>query len=286
MAPPEALERKYQAIVTANDKILAAQKRKISRDYAALLKELNSVVANAYERYAKEGTLSYAEVQRFNRIKQIKGDLDRATDTGTRPLFARIQSGLEAVAANSYDTSISIIAAVANSNTGRELSAPEIQEILDKPWSGVTLEERIGLRRTDIGNRVRQTVTQGFIREDSYEDQARNLKDLIVKDYARTGRTLEDIGHQVQSDAFVKSFKDVAEEEIEITKTWVSAGDDRVRDSHAALDGQTVRADEKFTIPSGPNKGATADGPGLWGIPSEDCGCRCWICAGIRKRGD
>ena len=66
----------------------------------------------------------------------------------------------------------------------------------------------------------------------------------------------------------------------------MTAGDNKVRDSHADMDGQTisVTAGEKFTLVSGPNKGEQADAPGLFGIAEEDYGCRCWVVAGIRKK--
>src|SRR5512133_3941785 len=228
MAPPEALYQKYEHIVQTNEKLIEAYKKKMAGDYARLLKELKLVVADAYEDYADEGKLSFSEMQRFDRIRRLQATLDRVTDEGTRPLYAKMEAGLGEVASNTYAGSIAAINAVTNSNMGPELSSGQIQEILNKPWSGITLQERIGLRRTDIGTRIRQSVIRGTIQEASYEDQARALKEEIVKDLARTGRMMEDTGHQVQNDTIVSSFKDAKEEEIEITKTWVSAGDERV----------------------------------------------------------
>jgi hypothetical protein len=278
------LTNQFKAIVTANDKLIAATKKGMAGDYAKLLKQLKVIVADTYEQYASEGSLSYSEMQKFKRIEKLKTQLDKATATGTKPVFRKMQGGLEDVAQNSYTSSLTAIAAVANANIGRELSGNEIQAILNKPWSGVTLDERIGLRRTDIGNRVRQNVLQGIIRGDTYEDQAATLKDTIVKDYARNGRLSEDLGHQVQSDATVEAIDHAREQDIEITKTWVTAGDDRVREDHAAMDGQEVLADEMFRIPEGPNAGMEADGPGLFGIPEEDINCRCWMVAGVRNK--
>lgn len=54
-------------------------------------------------------------------------------------------------------------------------------------------------------------------------------------------------------------------------KTWVTMMDDRVRDSHDYLLGQTVGIDEDFYTWDG----AHAPAPGMFGIPEEDCNCRC-----------
>ena len=47
--------------------------------------------------------------------------------------------------------------------------------------------------------------------------------------------------------------------------------DDRVRDSHDYLLGQTVGIDEDFYTWDG----AHAPAPGMFGVPEEDINCRC-----------
>jgi hypothetical protein len=277
------LENQFKAIVEANDRIIALTKKGLAGDYAKLLRQLKQIVADTHEQYASEGSLSYTEMQRYNRIKTLQAKLDKAVQTGTKPIFKKIKRGLEDVTDNTYSSSIAIIGGAAGIDLGGPLSADEIQAILDKPWSGVTLEERFRLRQTDIGNRVKQNVIRGIMKGDAYEDTAKGLKEVILKDYAWNGNLSGDIGHSYQSDTMQESFDTAEKAGITITKTWVTAGDDRVREDHDALDGQTVGADEKFTIPDGPNAGMQADGPGLFGIPEEDYNCRCWIVAGIKE---
>ena len=54
-------------------------------------------------------------------------------------------------------------------------------------------------------------------------------------------------------------------------KRWLSSQDQVVRDTHKALNGQTVPTAAKFVSPSG----ATADHPGAFGVKKEDINCRC-----------
>ena len=57
-----------------------------------------------------------------------------------------------------------------------------------------------------------------------------------------------------------------------ITKVWRSARDKRVRDTHAAMDGQVVKLNQKFRSPSG----ALLDFPGDPSAPAgETVYCRC-----------
>ncbi|MEK0337615.1 MAG: phage minor head protein, partial [Nitrosopumilus sp.] len=61
-------------------------------------------------------------------------------------------------------------------------------------------------------------------------------------------------------------------------KRWLTAGDDRVRDSHK-IDGQKVKLDEMFTLLSG----VSTDGPGQSGVGAEDILCRCTTTAITKK---
>lgn len=59
------------------------------------------------------------------------------------------------------------------------------------------------------------------------------------------------------------------------TKTWLSASDENVRESHRELHGQTIGVDNKFKIPS---SGYSLDFPGDGDAPaSEIVNCRCTV---------
>ena len=57
------------------------------------------------------------------------------------------------------------------------------------------------------------------------------------------------------------------------TKTWGTMLDDKVRDTHEYLQSETIPIDADFYTYTG----AKAQAPGLFGIPEEDCNCRCWL---------
>ena len=56
-------------------------------------------------------------------------------------------------------------------------------------------------------------------------------------------------------------------------KTWNTLLDERVRDSHQYLEGVTIPMDAEFYS----FKGGKTLYPGQWGIPEEDCNCRCYL---------
>lgn len=56
-------------------------------------------------------------------------------------------------------------------------------------------------------------------------------------------------------------------------KEWLAVQDGQTRETHASMDGQRQPIDGEFVSPSG----ATAQGPGLFGIGAEDINCRCTV---------
>ena len=58
-----------------------------------------------------------------------------------------------------------------------------------------------------------------------------------------------------------------------LKKTWHTMLDWRVRDSHQYLEGQTVGIDDLFYTAGGDS----AQAPGGFDDPSENCNCRCYI---------
>ena len=56
-------------------------------------------------------------------------------------------------------------------------------------------------------------------------------------------------------------------------KTWNTLLDERVRDSHQYLEGVTIPMDAEFYS----FRGGKTLYPGQWGIPGEDCNCRCYL---------
>ena len=59
---------------------------------------------------------------------------------------------------------------------------------------------------------------------------------------------------------------------------WIATRDDRVRDSHWAMDGTTVAVGSDFWV-----GGGHGPCPGEIGDPAEDCNCRCTIAPVIRR---
>ena len=83
--------------------------------------------------------------------------------------------------------------------------------------------------------------------------------------------------HEAQSQALTQAVRAGIVSATAITMTWNSAGDERVRDSHEELDGETILMGEYFETENGPIR---FPGDPLADI-SETINCRCWLEPGI-----
>ena len=98
-----------------------------------------------------------------------------------------------------------------------------------------------------------------------------SVSDLFEKnitDLSGMERLIESEGNRLYNEGVLKAGEGIAK-----TKTWVTMGDERVRDTHWYLEGMTIPYDEEFVT----YDGDSALAPGGFSDPSNNCSCRCWL---------
>ena len=95
-----------------------------------------------------------------------------------------------------------------------------------------------------------------------------------VEDYFSSGGTGADIvriadteTHRIANTAALDTAKRAGAK----SKTWITMMDDRVRDTHDYLEGETVDIDDNFYTYDGDH----ASAPGLFGLAENNVNCRC-----------
>ena len=95
-----------------------------------------------------------------------------------------------------------------------------------------------------------------------------------TKDWFANGGSVEDIvriaeteTHRIANTSALSTAKKVGAK----SKTWVTMADEKVRDPHQYLEGETVGIDEEFYT----YDGGHAPAPGMFGVPGLDINCRC-----------
>jgi hypothetical protein len=92
----------------------------------------------------------------------------------------------------------------------------------------------------------------------------------------RANRIARTEATRVVNESTVESYKQLTAQGIQVKKQWLSADDNRVRDSHKSLDGVIVGANENFKL-SSLYGGYEASSPASFGQAKEDINCRCTV---------
>ena len=148
------------------------------------------------------------------------------------------------------------------------ISAITLNSKLSEPLYNA-LGYNIDALKLDVLREISRGIAQGL----SYQEMARNLKNVTNVDYNKTLRIAKTEGHRIQQEATYNVQKRAIARGAEVVKQWDSTLDGKTRPTHRSLDGQIIGVDEYFKSESG----YKALYPGNFGIPSEDCNCRCCL---------
>lgn len=273
---------KYPEYARKIDKTVDMVKTNTVKNYAVILKETRTEIADVVAKYGKDNTLSYSDMQRYNRLKTLNGKVEDIVRVHQKDTFTEVNEAFKTSAMVGFEGTTVPLAAIVGI-TPPKITGKMVQDILNKPYSGITPEERAILRTRDLGVRIRSKIATTLTQEGTIADYNKGIKEVVQKDLVKTIRFIEDTAHSIGQEGVNRGFGSLKVEGIRVTKTWVTAGDDRVRDAHILLDGQTVEGDEVFEIPSGEWAGYTTEGPGLFGEPALDYNCRCWLVGGVQE---
>ena len=132
---------------------------------------------------------------------------------------------------------------------------------------------------TSTGRSIMSVVERGLENGLSTRAIAQNLVDTDqsgIFTLGRANRIARTEATRVVNESTVESYKLLTEQGIQVKKEWLTAEDDRVRDSHRSLDGQTVSANENFKL-SSLYGGLEASSPGSFSEVKENINCRCTV---------
>lgn len=120
--------------------------------------------------------------------------------------------------------------------------------------------------------RVQNAVTQGIVQGESIADIGKRLtSELATSNGAKMDMFARTAVTGAQNAGRIERLHEAEEMGIEVKKQWIATHDQRVRDTHAYLDGQIVGVDESFKV-----DGMEIDYPGDPLAPPELVyNCRC-----------
>lgn len=262
---------------------LSGADRDVAKVFARTLAEVRQKIAYMYEKYSRDGTLTYGEMAKYERLQKFLDEIDTLMTFNYRDVYKIVYEALGYTYAETWDLTAWAIETDAKAKLGYGVvSAETVSAMLANPVAGLTLKQTLQKNRQAIVWTIQQEVTQGLSRGDTYYKMMNRVKPVLDNDATKAMRVVRTEGHRVMESAKLDAAAHADKQGVIMVKTWMSSRDQRVRHTskadHRKLDGVTIPVDEDFRQGSG--RGPC---PGQMGSAAHDVNCRCWAKYGIAR---
>lgn len=242
-----SLNSKLSATDIAIEKMSKNTQKEIIKEFSRALNETRSSLAMYYEKYSKDGTLTYSGMAKYNRLKALNDEVSnklasvyKANGKDTKELLKSVYN--ESYLGTSYaiesETSVNSKFVMVNMGT--------INSAIENPISGLTLSERLEKHRSDIIINVKSEITQGLIRGEGYGKIAKRIKGRFDGDASKAIRVAQTETHRILNQSRLDAGIRADELGINMLKVWDATLDAKTRNSHQSLDGVKNRSKRKL----------------------------------------
>lgn len=274
------LQKKFEQAARATDRYTdIIVKDRLYAAYKESLDVVRSQTATLYEKHAKDGILTMGEVSKYNRLANLEKDIAaEMTRLGGKQVRATTQVIKGVYQESAYRTAYALNTEMPDIalNFGL-LPTKQVEQAILNPMDRIGWPNRTREQIAIANRQVREVITQGIIQGKPYPDMARDIKEKFDMAAYKAERIVRTEAHRARSMGQLATLEEAHKQGVEMVKVWVSAMDDRVRDSHGALDGQKVPMVDEEGNPGMFISGAgnKAEAPGMFNVASEDVNCRC-----------
>lgn len=140
-----------------------------------------------------------------------------------------------------------------------------------------SLYDKMGEDVTYLKKAVRAEVSRGIANGSTWNEVAGKLSRHMAntpfqKAYNNSIRIARTEGHRIQVQSALDAQHIAKSKGTDIVKQWDATLDGATREHHQMLDGQIREVDEPFEVAN-----LKVEAPGMFGLASEDCNCRCCL---------
>jgi SPP1 gp7 family putative phage head morphogenesis protein len=238
-------------------RFLNALKKNYSETYEVIRKELAS--------FATDGILSPVDMAKYNRLANMTKQIELELKTLNQLKASQIKLYLDDV----YEFNYYRTAYTLETSAQKKLAYGLINK---RAIAESTSRELLLLALEDNANQLlvksQQLITQIVLRGTSVSEGARLLKERLNIDSKTATQIIRTNTTSVMNKAREDSMTQAEKMGLELKKFWIATLDDRTRDRHAEIDGETRNVDKHFSnglmYPGDPS-----------GPPEEVYNCRC-----------
>lgn len=247
--------------------------REVIGHYRKALDQIRVDMSKIYERYAKDGVLSHADMTQYNRLTNLDKQITRILQEANRATVRDVKR----LKSYQYEEAFFRHAWAIDQSTGVSLSWGQLNPDTVKAAVANPLDliTQARLKSNSLLS-IRTAVTQGMIQGNSYPQMMKAIKGKINGTAYDATRIVRTEGQRAQVLGQQAVYDRAEGQGVEGSRIWDATLDMRTRPHHQALDGvpETMNADGThggWTFPGGVH----TTGPLQSGVAAEDINCRC-----------
>ena len=265
----------------------------VNKKYTAL----NKTTQNAYTDHVKRYGESLAEAVKYNRLEQLKKQVDQAATSTYSEMVTDVQQLNEEQFNEMYYAYVYLLYASMSDEEGEHLPITKtfvktsvavaiayyLLQNRIKFWN--QLQKEVGdlvdvftKHKNDYVYNVMQDIREGMLHERGYQDTNERIQKRTLNARLYGFNRIDDVTNYlanfVQDKVYdaVKTYTNKPDTKTKLEKMWVSMRDNAVRFAHRILDSQM--ADKEGYFHYGGDK---AKRPKTWKDQNMNWGCRCKI---------
>jgi SPP1 gp7 family putative phage head morphogenesis protein len=244
--------------------------------YRVALEDIRDELRKLFDKYARDGVLTYAEMTKYNRLNNLERQLSEIL----RPVLRRNAATIDRLSAASYEASyyqygwsiaqaagVDLRWGLLRTETVREAVRNPLRELAKRNLSNRTLRQ------------VRTAVTQGLIRGSSYTRMSRDMRQVLNVSMSDAQRIVRTESARATTLGTQRAYDEAEDAGVETRRVWDATLDLRTRPAHARIDGTaaTNRGSEADPDYQWYLAGEWVRGPAQHSNPAQSINCRCAI---------
>jgi len=252
--------------------------KELARTYNDNMKVTKGLLADLYEKYAKDGMLSRDELMKYNRLLGLEKELAKHIKSLTGETRKLTRKGIVESIQGSYLRGRYAMESGLSVNTGLYgVNERLIEANLLNPFDRIGWQSRIQFNLNNTFRGLVDAINEGSIQGYAYDKTAALMTHRIDRSFNDAVRIVRSEQHRASQAAANTAHQESARAAerlgIEVRKVWNHYAVGDFRDSHAdQLDGQVADDDGLFHL-----EGLSAEYPGGFGVAEEDINCKCTI---------
>lgn len=181
----------------------------IIKAYKGSLDNILSMVAQLYMKYAIDGKLTMAELNKYNRLIALEQQVREELKTLGGIELKHFNTMLKDIYSQSFYQTAFALETGTQAVIDFALLKPEfVKEVVSFNWSGVPFSERLWSNQDSMLKGLRTELTQGIIQGESVDKMARRFRKKFESSYFNTQRLFRTESARVISSAQEKIYED------------------------------------------------------------------------------